>query len=282
MSCPKVFGRPHPGRLGSDPGAVAVQLSDAGALGRCRGGRCDVAVVAALQTGETEQTQQARKTPQAVLSLSPSSVSAAIVVVVDDGVGPTGVVAWATPAPPNSRVKAVKDTPRVLRIEFRSKGIESVHGDREKVSRTSCSSREAPPPMTHWSSFNSQITEYPSPVGPNLHSRRVVTATKRYVTSLSHPSLLLGPAPASRSALRRSHRHRQGFDPIGRYSCGMYIALDIRLKCANPVEHHFVLSRCRTPTAAVSSSRDRRRSGFSASSLSMSSARAAASALSLR
>jgi hypothetical protein len=52
-------------------------------------------------------------------------------VVVDDGIGPAGTVACATPAPPNSRVKAVKDTPIVLRIEFRSKEIESVHGDRE-------------------------------------------------------------------------------------------------------------------------------------------------------
>ena len=54
-------------------------------------------------------------------------------VVVDDDIGPLSVVAWATPAPPNSRVRAVKDTPRVLRIESRSKGIEALHGDREKV-----------------------------------------------------------------------------------------------------------------------------------------------------
>jgi hypothetical protein len=46
-----------------------------------------------------------------MLSLLPSSVSAATAVVVDDGIGAMGVVAWATPAPPNSRVKAIRDTP---------------------------------------------------------------------------------------------------------------------------------------------------------------------------
>ncbi len=54
-----------PGRLGSDPGG-SRWLSDARSVGTaCRGGHCDVAVVAALQTGETEQSKQARKTPQA-------------------------------------------------------------------------------------------------------------------------------------------------------------------------------------------------------------------------
>src|SRR5918994_1185670 len=84
------------------------------------------AVVAALTSRSLRRFRPASpsrpKSPASphnpVLSLSPSSVSAANVVVVDDGTGPMGVIAWATPAPPNSRVKAVKDTPRVLRIEF--------------------------------------------------------------------------------------------------------------------------------------------------------------------
>jgi hypothetical protein len=42
---------------------------------------------------------------------------------VDDGVGPAGTLAWATPTPPNSKVKAVKDTPIVLRIELRSEEL---------------------------------------------------------------------------------------------------------------------------------------------------------------
>ena len=48
------------------------------------------------------------------------------------------------------------------------------------------------------------------------------------------------------------------------------------------VEPYFVLSRCSTPTAAVSSSRERRKSGFSAPRMSVRSARASVSALSLR
>src|SRR6476659_1407022 len=130
-----VFGcGSNPGRLGSDPGAVAVSCQARGALG-------PRAVVAAVTSRSLRRFRPARpsrpnrptRPHRPVLSLSPSSVSAAIVVVVDDGIGPMDVVAWATPAPPNSRVRAVKDTPSVLRIEFRSKRIESVHGDREKV-----------------------------------------------------------------------------------------------------------------------------------------------------
>ena len=57
---------------GGTPAAWAVTrdgsrwLSGARSAGTaCRGGRGDVAVAAALHTGESEQTQQACKTPQA-------------------------------------------------------------------------------------------------------------------------------------------------------------------------------------------------------------------------
>jgi hypothetical protein len=70
--------------------------------------------------------------------------------------------------------------------------------------RTSCSSREVPTPHDSLGSFNSQTRDYPAPVGPNLQLAAVVVVTKKFVTS-----------PA----------HRQGFDPIGRYSCGYPTAM---------------------------------------------------------
>src|SRR6476659_5411670 len=147
-----VFGcGSNPGRLGSDPGAVAVSCQARGALG-------PRAVVAAVTSRSLRRFRPARpsrpnrpaRPHRPVLSLSPSLVSAATVGVVDDGVGALRVVAWAMLAPPNSRVKAVRDTPSVLRIEFRSKEIESVHGDRERVCGPAALVVKCQPPMTHW------------------------------------------------------------------------------------------------------------------------------------